>query len=141
MEPLNDKELNQLLRQWEAPAAPATLRIPISSRRQSFWHWLLSGRIHIPVPVGLALVVATAAVLIYSNRTVPSPISPSSGNAVAPAVAPAPQPFSPDPPAVSTPPAERETPVSPSDRAPATAALSGFQPVRQLELKILREQP
>src|SRR6187399_211776 len=99
MEPLNDKELNQLLRQWEAPAAPANLRIPVGPSRRSVWKWLLSGSIPVPVPVGLALVIVTATVLIYSNRPVPAALSPASGSVVAPAAAPSPS-TSPDLPAI-----------------------------------------
>jgi len=141
MEPLNDNELKQLLRRWEAPAAPATLQSPAGPSRQSVWKWLLAGRIHVPVPVGLALLIATAAVLIYSSGTAPAPISPSAENAIAPGAAPGPSPFSTVPPAVAAPAAERSAPSPHENSVPATAALSGFQPVRQLELKILREKP
>jgi hypothetical protein len=57
MEPLDDKELQQLLRQWEPPAAPPSLRRRVFQRRQSGWRWLLRGTIRVPVPVGLAAVL------------------------------------------------------------------------------------
>lgn len=137
MEPLNDRELNPLLRKWEAPSAPASLQSPAGFPRRSAWKWLLSGRIHVPVPVGLALILAAAG-MIYSSRTVPSPNSPAAGNTVSPVVTPAPLPV---PPETLTTPQHRSAPAPDETSAPATAALSGFQPVRQLELKILREQP
>ena len=54
MEPLDDKELNELLRRWEAPVTPPTLRNRIPQRPSSRWRWFLTGTIRIPVPVGLA---------------------------------------------------------------------------------------
>jgi hypothetical protein len=59
MEPLNDEELNKMLRQWQAPAAPPSLQARVLGVRQPWWRWLLTGSIRIPVPLGFA-----AAVLI-----------------------------------------------------------------------------
>jgi hypothetical protein len=118
MEPLDDKELNQLLRKWEAPSAPATMRVATNSHR-SPWTWLWSGRIHVPVPVGAAIVFGALAFWIYTNRAVTAPVANPLGNAI---VSPAAPQVSPNPPAV-------------------TAALSGFQPVRQVEPIIVRVQP
>jgi hypothetical protein len=67
MEPLDDRELSQVLREWKAPATPPHLRAPRQpSRRPSWWRWLMTGTIRIPVPVGLALVALLAAVWMYS---------------------------------------------------------------------------
>jgi hypothetical protein len=55
MEPLNDDELNEFLRQWEAPRAPARLRP--SNEPGHWWRWLVSGTIRTPVPVWLLAVV------------------------------------------------------------------------------------
>ena len=66
MEPFDDKELSQLLRQWTAPPAPASLRHRVLARRGSWWRWLWTGTIRIPVPVGIAAVVV-AAVWVYSS--------------------------------------------------------------------------
>lgn len=137
MEPLDDKELNQLLRKWDAPAAPANMRIPASPPSQSPWRWLWAGRIHVPVPAGAAIVFGVLAFWIYSNRAVPSSVATPAGNTVA---SPATPQVSPNPPA-ATPPAERTSPPVNEDDKPVTAALSGFQPVRQLEPKIVRVQP
>ena len=53
MEPLNDEQLKEVLREWRAPEAPAHLeaRIFASPRPIPLWRWLLTGSIRIPVPV------------------------------------------------------------------------------------------
>ena len=63
MEPLNDNELLDLLRQWEAPAAPPHLerRIFGEPRKQPWHHWLLTGSIRIPVPVFVLLLLVLSA--------------------------------------------------------------------------------
>ena len=134
MEPLNDEELNQLLRRWEAPAAPTTLRIPVQpaqmpSRRRTLG-WLWNGRIQIPVPVGALAVAVLVAFWIYPGSEPETPKTPSVGSSVAPPETPKPAPV------------ETEKVPAIVVKAPsATAALSGFQPVGQLELRIVREQP
>jgi len=136
MEPLDDKDLNQLLRKWEAPDAPATMRVAGKRSRQSPWNWIWSGRIHVPVPIGAAIVFGALAIWIYSNRTSPAPVTDPIGNAV---VSPAVPQASPIPP-VATPPAENTSPpVLEGDKA-VSAALSGFRPVGRVEPKIVRVQ-
>jgi hypothetical protein len=74
MEPLDDKELNQLLQRWEAPGAPPSLQkrlAPASPSRR--WRWLLTGSVRIPVPVGLAAIVAFI-VWMLAGRTPPAPV-------------------------------------------------------------------
>jgi hypothetical protein len=138
MDPLNDDELNQLLRRWEAPAAPTTLRIPVRTApetsdgpsRKRAWSWLWNGRIQIPVPIGALALVVVAAFWMYSGSEPAAPKTPSVGSSVAPPVKPAPAPAEPE-----------SVPVIVVKDKPATAALSGFQPVGQLELRIVRGQP
>ena len=81
MEPLDDEELSELLRQWTAPPAPATLGPRIGFQRVPWWRWLLTGTVRIPVPVGLAAVVLVA-LWFYSaastRETVPQPAPPVS---------------------------------------------------------------
>jgi hypothetical protein len=56
MEPLNDRELDELLTRWEAPGVPKTLEQKVRlARRNSWWKWLLTGSIRIPVPLTLAI--------------------------------------------------------------------------------------
>jgi hypothetical protein len=56
MEPLDDRELGELLGSWEAPGAPAGMRPP---RRTGVevWRWLISGSVRVPVPALLAAIV------------------------------------------------------------------------------------
>jgi hypothetical protein len=137
MEPLDDKELNQLLRKWEAPAAPEGMRVATSDSHRSLRKWLWSGRIHVPVPVGAAIVFGAFAFFIYSSRTVPAPVANPVGNAVVTPAAPQVPPNSP----ATTPPAERTAPPVVKDDKAVTAALSGFRPVGQVEPRIVRVQP
>jgi len=65
MEPLNDRELDGLLQQWQAPGAPPSLRAKVLPRSISWWRWLLMGTIRIPVPLGIALLVALAVFLYF----------------------------------------------------------------------------
>ena len=55
---MDDRELNQLLREWRAPEAPPDLR----PRRAhaSRLRWLITGTISVPVPVALAAVLLIA---------------------------------------------------------------------------------
>ena len=137
MEPLDDKELNQLLRKWEAPAAPAVLRVATMRSRPTIWNWLWSGRIHVPVPVGAAIAFGAIAFWIDSSRTVQTPIATPAGNAIVSPIAPE---VSPNPPATAPPVEHISPPVAKDDKA-ATAALSGFQAVQELEPRIVRVQP
>jgi hypothetical protein len=137
MEPLDDKELNQLLRKWEAPAAPASIRIATGRTHQSLWKWVWGGRIHVPVPVGAAIVFGAIVFWIYSSRTVQAPVAAPAGNAI---VSPTEPQVSPNPPAAPPAIEHSSPPAGRSDKA-VTAALSGFQPVQQLEPKIVRVQP
>lgn len=72
MEPLNDRELNDLLREWEAQAAPASLAEKFFPRAAPlpWWRWLLTGSIRVPVPVGFAVaaILALAVAFAVSNR-------------------------------------------------------------------------
>ena len=67
MEPMDDRELNQLLRQWQAPDAPPHLRPPARPPREPWWRWFVSGTIRIPVPLGVAAAALLATVWIYSS--------------------------------------------------------------------------
>jgi hypothetical protein len=80
MEPLDDKELSELLRRWQTPAAPAGLSRRFLPPRKPWLRWLLTGTIRIPVPVGVVLVVL-AAVLIYSTISNRRPVAaPAAGS-------------------------------------------------------------
>jgi hypothetical protein len=81
MEPLNDNELNQLLRKWNAPDAPSTLSGRVLPARISPWRWIFTGTIRVPVPLALAAVVLIALWIHYSrpgaSERAPDPASVS----------------------------------------------------------------
>jgi hypothetical protein len=80
MEPLDERELNQLLRRWEAPNAPSTLGERVTLRHISWWRWLLTGTIRVPVPVGIAAVLALAVWILSSRVWQPVPVAEPSGS-------------------------------------------------------------
>ena len=100
MEPLDEKELSSLLREWKAPAAPQSLSSRVLPHRKSLWQWLATGSIRIPVPVGLVAVAIVALWLIFA-KPVPTPV------------------------------------VQPA----AATTLADFQPVQQLEPRIIEANP
>ena len=98
MEPNDDRELNELLHEWQAPAAPPTLHARVRAGRMSTGNgrascvvpgflgrrslgeggsrtvrWLLTGTIRVPVPVGLA-VAALLGLWVYTSLPDPVPV-------------------------------------------------------------------
>jgi quercetin dioxygenase-like cupin family protein len=69
---MDDRELNQLLREWTAPDAPPDLRPPPT--QGSRLRWLITGTIRVPVPVAIAAVLL-AGLWIASTRPgqIPTP--------------------------------------------------------------------
>jgi hypothetical protein len=67
MEPLNDNELNDLLRQWKAPGAPSSLVGKFFPKPEllPWWRWLFAGSIRVPVPMGLAAMVILALSVFF----------------------------------------------------------------------------
>jgi quercetin dioxygenase-like cupin family protein len=65
---MEDRELDRLLGEWQAPDAPPHLRAPRA--RGSRLRWLVSGSIRVPVPAALAAVLL-AALWVASARTAP----------------------------------------------------------------------
>ena len=72
MEPLDEDELNQLLRKWEAPLAPPSLRQRVFPVQKSWLSWLLTGTIRIPVP---ALIAAAILIAVWIHHSRPAPPS------------------------------------------------------------------
>jgi quercetin dioxygenase-like cupin family protein len=66
---MDDRELNQLLREWKAPDAPPDLH-PRSALR-SRPRWLVTGAIRVPVPAALAALLLVA---IWIASTWPRPM-------------------------------------------------------------------
>jgi hypothetical protein len=77
MEPKNDPELSNLLREWEAPALPASLDV---APRQCWWRAAVFGYIRVPVPVACAL----AILILFGGWRL---ARPSPGQCTAPAAA------------------------------------------------------
>lgn len=78
MEPLNDDELNRVLREWKAPDVPVSLGRKIVPP-QSWLQWLLTGSIRVPVPVGFAILAAVVALVYWSIAQQSSPLGKPSG--------------------------------------------------------------
>ena len=69
MEPLDDRELEddqRILQQWQAPGAPPSLRAKVLPPSH-WWQWLTTGNDSRPVPVGIALLLAVAALLYFPD--------------------------------------------------------------------------
>ena len=72
MEPLDENELKQLLSKWEAPPAQATLQGRVFPAQKSWWLWLLTGSVRVPVPVALAAAVLVGLWIHYSRPAAPT---------------------------------------------------------------------
>jgi hypothetical protein len=70
MEPLDEDELNHLLRKWEAPSAPPSLKQRVFPAQRPWLSWLLTGSIRIPVP---ALVAAAIVIALWIHHSRPAP--------------------------------------------------------------------
>jgi hypothetical protein len=68
MEPDHDPQLHQLLREWQVPDAPSSLDRRVLGCRRSWWRFLLTGHIRVPVPLGLAVVAALIAMAVFLAR-------------------------------------------------------------------------
>ena len=78
MEPIDDPKLSGLLKEWQLPGAPPSLDARILSARKTWWSFLLSGSIRVPVPVGIAVaaLLLMMAVGLMRQRTVAPPSAP-----------------------------------------------------------------
>src|SRR2546429_666801 len=74
MEPLDENELSQLLRKWEAPPAPPTLAGRIFPPQKSWWRWLFTGTVRVPVPLALAAAALLALWIHHSRPAAPAPV-------------------------------------------------------------------
>ena len=81
MEPLDEKELRSLLREWKAPGTPSSLGRMVLPPRQSWAQWLTKGNLQIPVPVALLAVIGLLAVWLFVERTPETPIAQPVGGA------------------------------------------------------------
>lgn len=53
----HDFELRELLREWKAPDAPASLEARVLKRTKPWWGVLIHGYIRVPVPVACCLAI------------------------------------------------------------------------------------
>jgi hypothetical protein len=79
MEPLDEKELNELLRKWDAPAAPPGLkrRVLPAPAQTSWWTWLWKGNFRVPVPVALAAALVIALWIFLDRPATPARVADS----------------------------------------------------------------
>jgi hypothetical protein len=70
---MNDDEMKEILREWQAPGAPRDLEERLWERKASGagWRWLLTGSIRIPVPAFVLVVVILAALFFAVRRPEP----------------------------------------------------------------------
>jgi hypothetical protein len=77
MEPLDDRELKELVPTWKAPETPEHLhRQVFGAPRQSWWAWLLTGGIRVPVPA-CAAVLLLVGWLAFGQRPDAVPVPPA----------------------------------------------------------------
>lgn len=82
MQPLDDDQLKEVLAQWKAPSAPASLaaRLQAGGPRR-WWQWFLGGKLEVPVPVGVltvALLVVLGVLAFRGTPPVSDPVSEAS---------------------------------------------------------------
>jgi hypothetical protein len=69
---MTDDELRSMLRTWQAPRAPETLRKRVFRQRWRGFGWLLSGEIRVPVPVALAAILLFVMLIAYRTASPPT---------------------------------------------------------------------
>ncbi len=146
-----DRELNSLLKQWQAPTASAALDIQVTAayrreiHRPPFWQRVFTTRIAVPVPVAAIMLVALAATTFLAVRSFQPSVAKTDKT-----VAPITQAKALEPPANSgagTAPHEASA-SNPDRNAGAEHAasgsayvtkvdLTGFKPVKTLTIRIL----
>ena len=79
MEPLDDHDLKPILSTWKAPDAPEDLqRRVFGPPQRSWWAWLFTGAIRVPVPACAAIVLLLAW-LAFAKQPAEVPVAvPSS---------------------------------------------------------------
>jgi len=66
--PPNDRELRELLNEWQLPGAPASLDTRVLGAQRHWWSVLLSGSIRLPVPVVIAVVAILLVMAVALMR-------------------------------------------------------------------------
>jgi hypothetical protein len=77
MEPEDDPQLIDLLKEWHVTGAPPSLDARVLVSRTRWWSFLLTGSIRVPVPVGVAIaaLLLVMAAALMGHRTPPPPAS------------------------------------------------------------------
>ena len=79
MEPMDDHELKQLASTWKAPETPEHLhRQVFGAQHSSWWAWLFTGNIRVPVPACAAIMLLLAWLAFDRQPEVASAPAPSS---------------------------------------------------------------
>jgi hypothetical protein len=79
MEPLDDHDLKELVPAWKAPDAPEHLhRRVFGPPHPSWWAWLFTGNVRVPVPACAAIVLLLAWLAFDRQPSVPTVATPSS---------------------------------------------------------------
>jgi hypothetical protein len=76
----DDKTLSELLKEWQLPAAPASLDARVLRRRNPWWKLLFTGSIRVPVPAAFVLAAALVVMGIALLRRPPAPPPAASVN-------------------------------------------------------------
>lgn len=83
MQPLDDQELNGLLKEWKAPLAPASLGRRVLPQPVSRWKWLITGSIRVPVPLGIAAVLLLVLWVVFRQTAPPPAVQTPPGSTLA----------------------------------------------------------
>jgi hypothetical protein len=79
MNEMNDQELHDLLKNWEAPATPPSLKGKVLEqyRKQQKWDWRrpFSGSLRVPVPIACltAVLIGGLAIAVFMPKAGPLP--------------------------------------------------------------------
>src|SRR5580693_4358843 len=77
MESKDDSRLRGILKEWELEGAPESLDARVAAFRRSWWSFLWTGSIRVPVPVGLAaLAILLAMTFALVRRQAAAPATP-----------------------------------------------------------------
>ena len=83
MDPLNDDELNRLLRTWNAPEAPLSLDRRVLAKDVPLWRRVFGASFRVPVPVAVAAAIVIVLLLIYRPTATPPNASSPTANSLA----------------------------------------------------------
>src|ERR1044071_8006381 len=72
MEPLEDQELHEMVREWKAPGAPPQLRERLFPAPAAWWRRWWHIEIRVPLPLAVCLVLLLA--LVYWRGPEPQPV-------------------------------------------------------------------